>query len=425
MSKFNKIFIGLDVSANSFSLGIIDQNGTKLANVKSFKNSPDGLSDAISFIIPFLEKFSPASTLIASESTSYYDFHIISSLATAPQLKPFNPIFFRLNPFRINRFKKAMAVFNKSDYSDPLCIAEFIRFGKNLPAPFNPNNPFLPLKKLTRFRVHIIQNIVRETNFLIQNLFLSSSSFLQHKPIKVNSKTSLSFIENIISSEQIAYSSLEDILQLIIKESRNRFKNPDQVAEKLQNCIRESFRISPELANSVNLILIHTVRNIRAYKESLKQIDKAIKEEMKVFPNTLISIDGIGDILSAGIIAEIGYAESFQTNDQIAKFAGLIWPEKQSGKFISEDRRMIKSANKYFRYYIIEAADSVRKRDVVFFNYYWKKYKEVKKHKHKRALVLTARKLIRVIFYLLKTGNRYKPIINSQIPVQKEVVENY
>ena len=145
---------------------------------------------------------------------------------------------------------------------------------------------------------------------------------------------------------------------------------------------------------------------------------------MKSFPNTLTSIDGIGDIFSAGIMAEIGEIEKYKSNDKIAKLAGLVWPEKQSGNFYAEERRMIKSANKYLRYYVIEAADSVRKRDVVFSNYYWKKYKEANKHKHKRALVLTARKLIRVIFYLLKTGNRYKPMINSHIPAQKEVVQN-
>jgi len=303
-------------------------------------------------------------------------------------------------------------------------VAEFIRFGKNLPAPFDPTNPFLPLQKLTRFRVHIVKNIVRETNFLIQNLFLRLSSFVQNKPIKLTSATSLSFIENILSSEQIAYSSLENLLHFVIKASKNGFKNPKQISEELNHCIRESFRITNSISGSVNLVLVHTVRNIRALKQSLKDIDKAIKEEMKSFPNTLTSIKGIGDIFSAGIIAEIGYAEKFEKNDKIASLAGLVWPEKQSGKFKAEERRMIKSANKYLRYYIIEAADSVRKNDVVFSNYYWKKYKEVSKHQHKRALVLTARKLIRVIFYLLKTGNIYRPITNLQNPVKEEVVQN-
>jgi hypothetical protein len=37
--------------------------------------------------------------------------------------------------------------------------------------------------------------------------------------------------------------------------------------------------------------------------------------------------------------------------------------------------------------------------------YYRKKYIEVPKHQHKRALVLTARKLVRLVDVLLRNGN--------------------
>lgn len=37
------------------------------------------------------------------------------------------------------------------------------------------------------------------------------------------------------------------------------------------------------------------------------------------------------------------------------------------------------------------------------------KYDEVLKHKHKRALVLYARKLVRLVFMLLKTNKMYMP----------------
>ena len=38
-----------------------------------------------------------------------------------------------------------------------------------------------------------------------------------------------------------------------------------------------------------------------------------------------------------------------------------------------------------------------------------KKYKEVPKHQHKRALVLTARKLVRLVDVLLRNGQLYTP----------------
>ncbi len=39
--------------------------------------------------------------------------------------------------------------------------------------------------------------------------------------------------------------------------------------------------------------------------------------------------------------------------------------------------------------------------------YYWRKYQESRKHKHKRALVLTARKLVRLVYTLLAENKPY------------------
>ena len=63
---------------------------------------------------------------------------------------------------------------------------------------------------------------------------------------------------------------------------------------------------------------------------------------------------------------------------------------------------MIKSGNRYLRYYLLEAANSVRRCDSEFRRYYDLKFKEVNKYQHKRALALTARKLVRLVFRLLK-----------------------
>ena len=60
-------------------------------------------------------------------------------------------------------------------------------------------------------------------------------------------------------------------------------------------------------------------------------------------------------------------------------------------------------------FYLLEAANSVRKCDSEFRRYYNLKYKEVNKHQHKRALALTARKLVRLVFRLLKDNRLYKP----------------
>jgi hypothetical protein len=65
------------------------------------------------------------------------------------------------------------------------------------------------------------------------------------------------------------------------------------------------------------------------------------------------------------------------------------------------------------RYYLVEAANSLRLHNDDYAAYYRRKYDEVPKHRHKRALVLTARRFIRLAFALLSKGQIYnRKVVN-------------
>ncbi|XFO68930.1 hypothetical protein SPSIL_051580 [Sporomusa silvacetica DSM 10669] len=57
----------------------------------------------------------------------------------------------------------------------------------------------------------------------------------------------------------------------------------------------------------------------------------------------------------------------------------------------------------------LQAANLVRRFDSDYAAFYDGKYTQALKHQHKRALVLTARKLVRLVFMLLKTNQLYTP----------------
>jgi hypothetical protein len=59
-------------------------------------------------------------------------------------------------------------------------------------------------------------------------------------------------------------------------------------------------------------------------------------------------------------------------------------------------------------YYFFEAANCLRLHNDEFAAYYQSKYREARSHHHKRACVLTARKLVRLVFRLLRDGVLYK-----------------
>ncbi|WII36480.1 transposase [Paenibacillus thiaminolyticus] len=108
---------------------------------------------------------------------------------------------------------------------------------------------------------------------------------------------------------------------------------------------------------------------------------------------------GIRPVYAAGILAEVGGIDRFTNHCDLSKYAGLVWSQNQSGEFEAEETSRMRTGNKYLRYYLVQAADSVRKHDAEYGPFYQKKYDKVPKHKPKRALVLFARKLVRYSCY--------------------------
>ena len=95
---------------------------------------------------------------------------------------------------------------------------------------------------------------------------------------------------------------------------------------------------------------------MRAIQNQIKELDAAIAKQFELLPNVLTSIPGVGPVLSAGIIAEIGDINRFQSQAQLAKYAGLAWTQHQSGSYEAQATKLICSGNRYLKYYLCEAA---------------------------------------------------------------------
>jgi len=55
-------------------------------------------------------------------------------------------------------------------------------------------------------------------------------------------------------------------------------------------------------------------------------------------------------------LASLGDIRRFPSDEALAKMAGLVWRRNQSGEFEAEERRLIRSADRYLRYYLVAVA---------------------------------------------------------------------
>lgn len=412
MSK--TLLVGIDVHSEKNYCAFTDGLGNRLYNKAfSISNNLPGAQILEKRITSAMQKNNFENLKIATEATSFLDLHLVDYLSNSKNLAEYSPLIYQFNPKLTAGLKKAYADIDKTDDIDPFIIAERLRFGK-IPEPYEESKIYLPLKRLTRYRYHLVNSIAREKNYFLTHLFLKFSSFSTSKLFSNTfGKTSLAIITDFFSVDEIAAMPIEKLVDFIIKQGKNRFKEPEKIAEAVNKAARESYRIRPSLANSVNLILASTIQNIRTLIVSLKEVNDTIAKEFAAFPNTLQSVKGIGPVYAAGIFTELGDIKRFGSQAKVAKFAGLTWRKRKSGKHESEHTRLTKTGNRYLRYYLTEAANSLRVHNEEYKAYYQKKYKEVTKHRHKRAVALTARKLVRLAFALLTKRHLWQPLNGS------------
>lgn len=418
INPLSTLYVGIDVSSKSNYVCALDFYKNKYIN-SSFANNQPGAEELAEKVLNCLKGHPDLNTVVAAlESTSVYSIHIANYLSSCEELMSLKPYVFVLNPKCTANHKKTFIGLGKSDPVDAFIIADYARGGNIETDPWR-GSQFLALKRLARHRLHLVECMTREKAYLVSNLYLKFSELqLLEKEAQpfcdIYGAASSGVLTEYLSPEEIITSSEEDLVAFLAEKSRNRIKDISRTADLLRKAARDSYRLDKALYEPLNVSIASSFNCIGTFKKEIKAIDTAIEKEIKgLNPKAftiLQSIDGIGPVFAGGIIAEIGDISAFKSSDALAKYAGLCWKSNQSGDFDGEDTPMTKAGNRYLRYYLGEAANSMRKHNVEYGAYYRKKYNEVPKHQHKRALALTSRKFVRLVYGLLAKNQLYSGI---------------
>jgi len=405
----NPLYVGIDVSSKNNVAYLMKPDGAKHSSF-SVQNNRGGAKLMSERIVSALTAMQLSDVVIGLEATSIYGDSLVYALREDGGLGQFQRKIHILNPKQVRKFKDAYSDLPKNDFVDAFVIADHLRFGRIASEVYMDDYRYKALQTLTRARFYAVQNLTREKQHFANYLFMKCSGLAQEKVLPHNtSATTIALMEQFETVDDLAYIDLNELTAFIAKSGRGKFADPAATAKAVQAAARGSYRLPKTVSDSVNQAMSVSIAAMRALESQIKTLDKAIEQQFEIIPNTLTSVPGIGKVYSAGIIAEVGDIHRFQSQASLAKFAGLVWSQHQSGDYEAEDTHLIKSGNRFLRYYLLEAANSMRRCDSEFRRYYNLKFKEVNKFQHKRALALTARKLVRLVFRLLKDNRLYIP----------------
>ncbi len=404
----NQLLVGIDVSKNTNAIYIMKPDGSKHSSF-SVSNNLNGAKVLTDRVVKALNDLGMQGVKLGMEATSVYGDNLARYLRADDALCRYDRKVMMLNPKQVKKTKDTFNDLPKNDPTDAFVVAEVLRNGR-IGHEIPSDDRFAALQVLTRGRYHTVLALVREKQNFMNHLFLKFSGLTQEKVFSdAFGATSLAIVEEFATADEIIDMSLDELAAFISKKSRNHFENPEEVAKAIRAAVSGSYRLPKTVADSVNRLLAISISTMRALERSIKAFDEEIERQISAIPNTLTSVPGVGPVYSAGIIAETGDVTRFGSHPSLAKYAGLTWSQHQSGDFEADDTKLIRSGNRYLKYYLCEAANKLRCYDADYRQFYAKKYHEVRKHQHRRALVLTARKFVRLVFRLLKDGTLYRP----------------
>jgi len=405
----NPLVVGVDSHRQSNVVRLLDRHGHVIGKPLHIHNNRPGIAVLAQQLQTVVQQGRYDGIQLATEATNWYWLGMFCSLS---QTQPEPLQLYAFNPRLTANFKKALWQDDHTDVADALVIAERLRMGRDLPPPFQTDTLYQPLRLLTRCRFHFVRMLVREKAYALNLIYLKASAYTApgKQPFSdVFGATSRAVLTEFASCADILAWPLEQLAEWLDQRGKRRFADPSATARKLQVVARESFVLPSAFQAPVNLALGMALRQIVSLEQQIQRLDAPIAERLQVIPNTLTTIPGIGPVCCAGIIAELGDIHRFNgDDDKVAKFAGFKWRRHQSANFEAEDTPLTLHCNRYLRYYFCEAANLVRIHEPEYAAFYQKKYAEATKHPHKRAIVLTARKLVRLVTRLLTTNQPYR-----------------
>lgn len=384
-------FLGIDIGKNTHVASLMDEKAKILFKAHSFSNTSDGAATLLEKIAPFSSDLE-----IGMEATGHYWLSLYSFLIEH------HFVVHVINPIQTDGWRKGTQIRKrKTDIIDSLIIADFIRYGDILETSLADEDT-MSLRNLSRFRNYLIGSIgdlKRKTVCVLDQIFPEYHCAFSNVFGKT-SKELLLLLNSPGDYEDVTSKQLEELLsQMTLKGfAAKKFKDVSSLA-------KTSFGIT-FCVDSFSFQLKLLIEQINFIEKQVSEVEKQMSVLLEKIKSPITTIPGIGAVLGAGILGEIGDINRFSSGAKLVAYAGIDASVSQSGEYESINNHMSKRGSPYLRKALFRAAFVASNTDPVFKSYYQKKRMEGKHHNV--AVVAVARKLCYTIYAILKNNVAYE-----------------
>lgn len=386
-------YVGIDVAKHKHDISVLNQDGETLFALTRVANSNAGGNRFLATLKK--HKVETKDCLVGMEATGHYWLGFYSFLVAHDfEVKIINPI--ATDGYRNMLIRKV-----KNDIIDSQVIAKVLMLGLFQNTSI-ASEETLALRQLCRFRAYEVDScsdLKRKAIALLDQVFPEFANLFSDT-FGVSAKEVLL---HWATPEEISQVHTTKLTNLLAKASKGHFGKDK--AKELKNAANQSFGITVA-TDAFAFQLKQILEQITFIEEQVSGLDIQIAEYIKQSDSFITTIPGIGSVLGAIILGEIGDANRFSDPSKLVAYAGLDASVKQSGDFSGSQMHMSKRGSPYLRRAIFTAARVASWSDPDLSEYY-QKLRARGKH-HNVAVGAVARKLTYIIHAVLIENRPYE-----------------
>ncbi|MCL6592135.1 MAG: IS110 family transposase [Firmicutes bacterium] len=394
------ILIGVDVAKRSHWMQPMHYNGILTGKAFNIKNTREGFESLAAKIERIKQETGCQRVLVGMEPTGHY----WKALAWFLMQNGITVVL--VNPYHVKKSKELDDnTPSKSDPKDAKIIARLVKDGR-FTAAYIPKGVYGELRALSNLRAQLSAKLNAVKNIIIAIL---DEYFPEFETVFKNfdGKAALHILEQCPFPEGLKKLGVIGIIAEFKKAVKRGVGK--KRAEALYQAACNTIGLPAHEGIKMKLRLC--LDDFKSLTARMETVEQEMEKQLKAtgIGDCLLSIKGIGVVIAAGLLGEIGDPSRFVSWKQIRKLAGFNLAEDSSGERKGQ-HEISKRGRPLLRSYLYQAALVMAAKNKEFSELY--RYLINRKQnplKKKQALVAIASKLIRVIQTLISRKERYDP----------------
>ena len=339
------ISVGIDVSKEKSTICILKPYGEIVMKPRAVQHTETELAKLTCELQMLQDE-----VRVVMEATGTYHLPILS------YLKEKGFFVALVNPLEMKRYRCQGIRNVKTDKIDSVIIANYgIDFWYRLSDFRSNEKEYMELRLLGRqYRQYMkfrVENVLSLANILDQTM--PGIKTLLSDWNKYTGKDKLSdFAYEYWHFDNIKKKSEKQFLESYSKWAKKKgYRQSESKAKQIYALAKEGIPTLPSNTPSTKMLVQESVKIVREVDDTLTQILTRMSEIAKMLPEYQVVHDmgGVGDVLAARLIGEIGDVRRFRNAKSLIAYAGIDAPPYQSGKFTGTDRHISKRGSSTLR----------------------------------------------------------------------------